>query len=109
MKKRNPKNKVEAFEQVLPKAGHQTFVLRLYISGATQRSMQAINSTRRACEEHLKGRYTLQVIDIYQQPARASRDQIVATPTLMRVHPVPLRRFIGNLADASQLAARISL
>ena len=76
----------------------QGFVLRLYVTGATSRSSQAIERVRAICEEKLKGRYRLEVIDIYQLPALAKGDQIVATPTLIRVLPAPLRRYIGDLS-----------
>jgi circadian clock protein KaiB len=75
------------------------YVLRLYITGMSPRSREALERVRAFCEERLPGRYDLQVIDIYQLPALAKDEQIVATPTLIRVLPAPLRRFIGNLAN----------
>lgn len=74
------------------------YVLRLYITGMTRTSRQALERVREFCETRLKGRYTLEVVDIYQLPALAKDEQIVATPTLIRVLPAPLRRFIGNLS-----------
>jgi circadian clock protein KaiB len=73
-------------------------VLRLYVAGLTTRSTEAVERVREICEEHLKGRYELEVIDIYQLPTLAKGEQIVATPTLIRVLPAPLRRYIGNLS-----------
>ncbi len=74
------------------------FVLRLYVTGTTPASARAIERVQGFCEEHLKGRYDLEVIDIYQLPSLARDDQIVATPTLIKVLPAPLRRFIGDLS-----------
>lgn len=76
----------------------QRYVLRLYVTGMTRTSGLAIERIRAICEEHLNGRYQLEVVDIYQLPALARDEQIVATPTLVRVLPPPLRRFIGNLS-----------
>ena len=75
------------------------YVLRLFIAGATARSRQAVLRVRKMCETELPGGCRLQVIDIYQQPDLARANQIVATPTLIKEFPRPLRRFIGNLAD----------
>jgi circadian clock protein KaiB len=74
-----------------------SFVLRLFIAGATEQSKNAIENVRRVCEEHLGEHYELQIIDVYQTPVLAVSENIVATPTL--VLPPPLRRVIGNLSD----------
>ena len=79
------------------------FVLRLYVTGSTPNSLRAIRSLKRICEEHLRGRYDLEVIDIYQRPSLAKDEQIVATPTLVRRLPPPLRRFVGDLSDAEKI------
>ena len=81
---------------------HQ-YLLRLFVAGATDRSHHAILRVRELCETLLKGRAKLEVIDIYQQPALARENQIVATPTLIIALPVPLRRFIGNLTNIADL------
>lgn len=78
-------------------------VLRLFVAGATARSRQAILRVRQLCETELKGGCDLEVIDIYQQPALARANQIVATPTLIIEFPPPLRRFIGNLTGITGL------
>lgn len=75
-----------------------SYVLRLYVAGLTTRSARAIERVREVCEERLSGRYELDVIDIYQLPALARGEQIVATPTLIQVLPLPLRRYIGDLS-----------
>ena len=74
-------------------------LLRLYVTGTTAGSTRAIQQVRRVCDEHLEGRYDLEVIDIYQLPALAKNDQIIATPTLVKVLPAPLRRLIGDLSN----------
>lgn len=74
-------------------------LLRLYVAGTTAQSAGAIRTIRAMCEEHLRGRYRLEVIDVYQRPALARSEQVVATPTLIRERPRPLRRLIGDLSD----------
>jgi circadian clock protein KaiB len=93
----------EQFERAA--ADHPTgrFVLRLYVSGMTPRSQRAIENIRRLCEQHLAGRYDLEVIDIYQQPALAKGEQIVAAPTLVKKLPLPLRRVIGDMSNAGRI------
>ena len=73
--------------------------LRLYVSGSTLKSTRAIENIKRICEQHLKDRYRLEVIDVYQQTDLARADQIVAVPTLIRRRPLPLRRLIGDMSD----------
>ena len=84
-------------------------ILRLFVAGATVRSSEAILRVRQLCETELKGRCDLEVIDIYQQPAAARENQIVATPTLIIEFPPPLRRFIGNLTNITGLFAELAL
>lgn len=81
----------------------ERYVLRLYVTGMTPRSVQALAAIRSICEEHLRGRYDLEVIDIYQHPALARDEQIVAAPTLIKESPAPLRRLIGNLSDRERV------
>ena len=85
------------------------FILRLFVAGATDRSRQAILRVRELCATGLKDRCKLEVIDIFQQPALARTNQIVATPTLIIELPKPLRRFIGNLANISGLFVELDL
>lgn len=75
------------------------YVLRLYVSGATPASARAVVNVRKMCEDHLKGRYQLQILNIADNLQQAVNDQIVAAPTLVRVLPLPLRRFIGDLSN----------
>ena len=83
--------------------GASRHLLRLYVTGTTAGSTRAIQQVRRVCDEHLEGRYDLEVIDIYQLPALAKNDQIIATPTLVKVLPAPLRRLIGDLSNLDRV------
>lgn len=87
----------------------QQYVLRLYVAGINTRSSAAIRSITGICEEHLKGHYDLEIVDIYQQPALAKGEQIIAAPTLIKKLPEPLRRFIGNLADKERILVGLDL
>jgi len=78
-------------------------VFRLFVSGMTPNSVCAIENARGICEGHLKGRYQLEIIDIYQQPLLAKERQIVAAPTMVRELPLPLHKFIGNLSRKEQV------
>jgi len=85
------------------------YVLRLFVAGATNRSRQAILRVRKLCEAELKDNCRLEVVDIYQQPELARANQIVATPTLIKEFPRPVRRFIGNLLNTSGLFVELDL
>jgi circadian clock protein KaiB len=87
----------------------QRYLLRLYVTGMTPRSVQAIERVRALCGPELDGRYELEVIDIYQLPALARDEQIVATPTLIKVLPAPLRRFIGDLSNVEKVLFGLDL
>ena len=86
-------------EQAGSHSRQEKYVLRLYVSGSTPKSALAVENIKRICEQHLKNRYDLEVIDIYQQPNLARDEQIVAVPTLIKRRPLPLRRLIGDLSD----------
>ena len=83
----------------------ERYVLRLFVTGATNRSQRAIENLRKICEENLAGRYDLEVIDVYQNPDAIRELQVVATPTLVKVLPEPLRRIIGDLSDRERVLA----
>ena len=83
--------------------------MRLYIAGLTPRSTLAIQNIRKICEEHLEGRYDLQVVDIYQQPVLAEGEQIIAAPTLVKKLPLPLRRFIGDMSNTERILVGMDL
>lgn len=83
--------------------------LRLYVAGSAARSLRAIDNVRRLCEAELAGRYRLEVVDIYNQPRRASEDQVVAIPTLIKEAPGLVRRMIGDMSETSLLRQGLGL
>ena len=87
----------------------ERYVLKLYVTGATARSLRAIANIKAVCEQHLKGRYDLEVVDIYRRPALLRRDQIVAVPTLIKKLPVPLRLLVGDLSRTEQVLQGLGL
>src|ERR1039457_742499 len=101
--------KTQALEKSLATRPTGKYVLRLFVAGATDRSRQAVLSVRQLCEVELKDNCTLEVIDIYQQPHLARDNQIIATPTLIKELPLPLRRFIGNLLNIAGLFVELDL
>jgi circadian clock protein KaiB len=103
MDENNPVETAVVFERLLIEAKNEQYDLRLFVTGMTRRSLEAIASVRALCENHLKGRYRLEVVDIYQQPTRARDDQVIAAPTLVRALPRPIRRLIGDLANEYRL------
>lgn len=109
--KRQSKN--EQIQTQLEKAARarktERYVLRLYVAGLTPRSTAAIQAVKQTCEEHLKDRYELEIIDIYQQPTLAKGEQIIAAPTLIKKLPLPLRRVIGDMADQEKLLVGLDL
>jgi circadian clock protein KaiB len=109
MKPTNFHDQTAAFEHAIEKAGREKFVLRLYVTGATPRSLQAIDNIKQVCEEHLQGRYSLEVVDVYQQPVLAKGQQIIAAPTLIKYLPLPLRRFIGDMANTDRILLGLDL
>jgi len=108
----NAKDKTLEFERAV-KAAKETaqkkYVLRLYVAGASSRSQRAIENLKKVCEEHLKGQYDLEVIDIYQQPSLAEGEQIVAVPTLIKKLPTPLRKFIGDMSNTERILFGLDL
>lgn len=99
----------EAFERTLGETDSRQYVLRLYVSGITPNSRRAVENSKKICEEYLKGRYELDIIDIYQQPILAKEDQIVAVPTLVKVSPAPIRKFIGDLSNTERILMGLDL
>jgi circadian clock protein KaiB len=85
------------------------YVLRLFVSGTTPRSTAAISNLKRICEEHLAGRYHLEVIDVYQQPELARDQRLIAAPTLIKQEPPPSRRLVGDLSDEGKLLVRLDI
>jgi circadian clock protein KaiB len=109
MKTKDDSSITRALIKKAKESDKQKYVLRLYVAGMNSQSSQAIQNITRICEEHLKGRYDLQIIDIYQQPAIAQSEQIIAAPTLIKKLPLPLRKFIGNMADNGRILIGLDL
>jgi circadian clock protein KaiB len=84
-------------------------VLTLYVASLTPRSVAAIQSVKEVCEKHLRGRYNLEIIDIYEHPSLAKSEQIVAAPTLIKKLPLPLRRLIGDMGDEHRVLVGLDL
>ena len=108
--KRSNRKKFEvtkAFETALLR--EEPYVLHLYVTGMTPRSTEAYTSIKAICEKHLHGRYDLEVIDLYQQPALAREEQIMAAPTLVKKLPAPLRRLVGNLSQEERVLVGLGL
>ena len=103
------KKTTEVFDQLIQKKAKEKYVLRLYVAGLTPRSQTAIKNIKKICEEHLNGRYDLEVIDVYQQPVLAKGEQIIAAPTLIKKLPLPLRKFIGDLSDSERILLGLDL
>ena len=85
------------------------YILSLYITGTTRRSILALTNLKRICEEYLEGRYELEVIDLYQKPSLAKGDQIIAAPTLIKKWPLPFRRIIGDMSNKEKVLLGLDL
>jgi circadian clock protein KaiB len=102
-------SKTKAFEDLLASSQNERYVLRLYITGMTPRSHEAVAAIKTFCEKHLAGRYDLEVIDIYQHPTLTKDEEIIATPTLVKKLPAPLRRLVGNLSNEERVLVGLNL
>ena len=87
----------------------QTWELRLYIAGQTPKSVSALRNLNKYCEEHLQGKYKIEVIDLLLQPQLAEGDQIFAVPTLVRKVPVPIRKIIGDLSNEEKVLVGLNI
>jgi len=83
--------------------------LRLFVTGASPNSIRAIANLKEICETHLKGKYELEIIDVYQQPLIAEREQIIALPLLIKKSPLPERRLIGDMSDVEKVLRGLAL
>jgi circadian clock protein KaiB len=97
------------FEEAAQNADSTRYVLRLYVTGLSPRSIAAIESTKQTCEEFLKGRYELEVIDLTKHPSLAAGEQIIAAPTLIKQLPQPLRRLVGDLSNQDRVLLGLDL
>ena len=98
-----------AFEAASEEHDRACYVLRLYVVGTTPHSQHAIVNIRKICEEHLQGRYELEIVDVSRYPALAEGEQIIAAPTLIKKLPLPLRRFIGDMSQTERLLLGLDL
>ena len=87
----------------------EIYRLRLFITGATPNSTRAIANTREFCESYLKGRYELEIVDVYQQPLIAESEQIIALPMLVKKTPLPQRRLVGDMSDTNKILRGLNL
>lgn len=100
---------LDAIKTAARASGDLRYVLRLYVTGATPQSSRAIVNIRKICEDHLAGRYELEVVDLCQHPALAADEQIIAAPTLIKKLPLPLRRFIGDMSQTERILLGLDL
>lgn len=109
MSKKKVTDSTAAFEQALASPPETRYILRLYVTGTSPKSVHAIANVKKLCEEKLQGRYELEVVDLYQQPQLAKGEQIIAAPTLIRQLPLPLRRVIGDMSKAERVLIGLDL
>lgn len=100
---------MSATSQARTSADADHWHLRLYVAGHTPRSVTALSNLKRLCEEHLAGRYDIEVIDLIERPQLARGDQILAVPTLVRQLPAPMRKIIGDLSDRERVLVGLDL
>ena len=104
MKKKNKKESaVEKLNLKVSRLSKEKYILRLYTTGITSRSILALSNLKKICEDYLEGRYELEVIDLYQNPSLAIGEQIIAAPTLIKKLPLPFRRIIGDMSDKEKV------
>lgn len=108
-KKKTKKTTTEEFEEAARARTLRKFVFRLYVTGLTPRSLEAIENVRALCEQYLHGHYELDIIDVYKEPEAAREHQVIAAPTLVKQLPLPLRRFVGDMTRTEKLLAGLDI
>lgn len=108
-KKTKIKSATEEFDLTMADKDRNKYILRLYITGTTSRSVLAISNLKKICEEYLEGQYELEVIDLYKNPLLAKEEQIIAAPTLIKKLPLPFRRIIGDMSNEEKVLAGLDL
>ena len=108
-KKTKVRGSTNEFDLTLSDMGENKYILRLYITGTTSRSVLAITNLKKICEEYLEGRYELEVIDLCLHPRLAKDEQIIAAPTLIKKLPLPFRRIIGDMSDKEKVLLGLDL
>ncbi|MDB4960128.1 MAG: Circadian oscillation regulator KaiB [Myxococcales bacterium] len=109
---RKPASSVQLASSARKKAAHAAtgeYLLRLYVAGQTPKSVQAFHNLRQICEEHLPGRYRIEVVDLMENPALARGDQILALPAVVRQLPPPVKKIIGDFSDAERVLVGLDL
>ena len=109
MPKKQVRDSTQEFERAQVRAQKTPYVLRLYVTGTTPQSARAIANIKRLCEVYLKGRYELDVVDLYQQPELAQGEQIIVAPTLVKKSPLPQRRIVGDMSKSERVLAGLDL
>jgi len=100
---------LESFNDAADALENPHYVLRLFVTGMTPRSTRAIRAVRTLCEQRLKDRFELEIVDVYQQPHMIQEEQVLATPTLIKYEPAPLRKIIGDMTDTNRLCFGLGL
>jgi circadian clock protein KaiB len=106
---RSRQESLRAFEAAEATPQRVKYVLRLYVAGTRSASVRAVANIKRICERYIPGRYRLDVVDLYQQPARAKEDDVVAAPTLVRTEPGPICKIVGDLSDERRVLAGLGI
>jgi len=104
-----PVDSTRSFRAATKRSSGDEYELKLYIAGGTPGSTAAVEALSAICEQHLRGRYQLQIIDVYQQPELARAQQIIAVPTLLKQRPEPMRRILGDLSDEHRVLTGLDL
>jgi len=101
----------EVFEEALKRKAlnRAKYILRLYVTGSTSRSLRAVYNLKKLCDEHLPDDYDLEVIDIYKDPEAAREAQLIAAPTLVKKLPLPIRKFVGDLSDTQKILVGLDI
>ncbi len=101
--------KQEAEISVTDQKKNSKYKLRMYVTGASPNSVKAINNIKTICEKHLSGIYDLEIIDIYQEPLMAQKEQVIALPMLVKSAPLPIKRLIGDMSDTKKVLAALGI
>jgi len=109
MKEKKAERSTTELDLVMPEPGKDKYILRLYITGTTRRSVLALTNLKKICEDYLEGQYELEVIDLYRMPGLAKDEQIIAAPTLIKKLPLPFRRIIGDMSDIEKVLMGLDL
>ena len=104
-----PRDLRATFEEAARAPEGERYILRLYVTGMTARSLRALKNLQSICDEYLRGRYDLEVVDIYQQPVLTKGEQIIAAPTLIKKLPPPMRRIIGDMSNRDRVLLGLDL